>query len=188
MTFLQYDYGQQNNKLQAQVVHSLYPILAIKTDNLQMNSANDNKKRDYMAPPSMAPQIHSLQKQYYLFVLLGALLCGAVTLIHLAFYGDPKAGGANPLPALFILLSIVIIFFRSRVTRSDTQLKSLLASHVGNLPADYATILSVARTIDDPKIIEARKRFQRYQLLGASVAGYFVALAIPLFIFAVMKR
>ncbi|WP_194723978.1 hypothetical protein [Noviherbaspirillum malthae] len=153
-----------------------------------MSSGDKDRVRAYFAPPSMAPQIVAHQKRYYAFVMLGALVCAAITAGHLALFGDPKNGGANPLNTLFVLIAIVTLAFRPGVTRTDRQLKNLLVSHVGRLPSEFGIILAVANTIDDPEVRRLVKVWTRYQLFGAAVGGYFLAMAVPLFIFAVMKR
>lgn len=153
-----------------------------------MNSANNNKTRDYIAPLSLAPQIAAYQKQYYISVLLGAILCGIITFAHLTLFGDPKNGGPNPMPTLFTIVAIGMLVLRPLVTRNDRLLKSQLLPFVGKVPAEFGTILAAAKTIDDSSIQRSAKKFHCYQLLGAAVTGYGVALAIPLLIFTLMKR
>ncbi|MEC4718059.1 hypothetical protein RY831_02770 [Noviherbaspirillum sp. CPCC 100848] len=122
-----------------------------------MNSTSNNNTRGYIAPSSLAPQIAAYQKQYYISVLLGAILCGIITFAHLALFGDPKSGGLNPLPTLFSIVAVSMLVLRPVVTRSDRLLKSQLLPFIGNVPAEFGTILAAARTIDDSTIQTSAK-------------------------------
>lgn len=153
-----------------------------------MNSTGNNNTQGYIAPPLLAPQIAAYQKQYYISVLLGAILCGIITFAHLALFGDPKSGGSNPLPTLFSIVAFSMLVLRPVVTRSDRLLKNQLLPFIGKVPAEFGTILAAAKTIDDSTIQRSAKTFHCYQLLGAAITGYGVALAIPLLIFTLMKR
>lgn len=138
---------------------------------------------NYVPPSSLHTQINRYWRQYYLFVFFGAFLCLAPVVTYLLLNGLQSFRQSNFLNFLFLPISILTAIFLIPFRRNDSFLKNLLSPLIGNLPANFSIILAAAMTFEDEKIRNVARKFHRFQLLGASIAGYFCALAIPLVLY-----
>lgn len=128
---------------------------------------------------ALSPQIAAYNKKYWSYAAVGFITCLGIAVIYLWFAGWQGIKNQSFMRVLFVPLIALLLFSLSRIKRNFADFKEHVQSHVGEIPADFAMIVAAANTINSHETTRRVQQFTKYQLLSAFVAGYGIALAIP---------
>lgn len=99
-----------------------------------------------------------------------------------AYYWGAQIGPEGIRVSILVPLLIVAMIFSRIAKQKSNRLRKLLATEIGDLPADVRMLCTMAEQTNDEAIICFALDYLRYQQVMIAIFGYGMAVAVSLLI------